>query len=263
MIDATDYTGQDGNLPWLCLRNEVTDATITASSAATGYDAEAVRGPQTYSQWSPASLPAWVRAEFATPSDATINYFAAYIADGGGCTFTAEYWDGATWQVIGFPATVAAGENACLLWILDVVPAGDIRLSVDGDTDALPPYVATLKAGMADFIPYCPPVGFSPSSLNPDDEYTNTFSRGGQVLGSELLSSRASETLNIDIMKPAWVRANWPTIRTLMRTEGVVFAWRPAVYQELIYGMVTGTPSVAYSQHTRMTMSFTVEGPAL
>lgn len=261
-VDSSDYTGSDGQKPWLCIRNEVTDSVITASSARANHAAEAVRGPQTYSGWSPLTLPAWVAAEFASPSDATINYVGMYIPDGGDCTYQAEYHNGVTWVAIGSPVFVASGERKAVLYILDTVPANAVRATVDGDTDSGFAYVATLKAGMADIFPYCPPVGFAPSFLNPDETYTNTFSEGGQILGSQMIRSQASESFSFDIMTPAWVRSVWTTIRPLIRTEGVFMAWRPESYpEELIYGMVTGSPAVRYASITRMSVAFTIEGP--
>jgi len=262
-IDSSDYTGTQGQKPWLCILNEVTDSVITASGALVGYEAEAIRGPQTYSAWAPPTLPAWVRAEFATPTDGQINYVMAYISDGGGCLFQPEYWSGSAWVAIGQPATVATGQRECLLWILDTVATDSVRLTVDGDSNSAQAYVATVKAGMATIMPYCPPVGYAPAYLNPMDTYTNTFSEGGQILGSQLISSMASEALSWSIMPPDWVRSVWTVIRPLMRTEGVCFAWRPVTYpQELIYGMVTGTPAVNYASHVRMGVSFTIEGPS-
>jgi hypothetical protein len=258
--DTTDYTGQDGDKPWLCVANEVTASTIEASSADAGFEAEAVRGPQTYSTWSPASLPAWVRATFPSSSEAPINYVLAYIADGGNCDFQPQRWDGATWTSIGSPLFVAIGEAACLLWIFNDLSPEAIRLHLSGGSEAV--YVATLKAGRATVIPYSPSVGYSPSALNPRDTYRTVRSQGGQVLGSILERSETEERLTFDNLTPDWVRANWPELLRLFRTEGVGFAWRPATYpDELVYGMVEGRPEVGYSSLTRMQAKLVIQGP--
>ena len=258
--DTTGYTGPNGNLPWLCVANEVTASTIDSSSADAGYEAEAVRGPQTYSAWSPSALPAWVRATFPASSEAVINYVLTYVTDGGNCEFQPERWDGVTWTPIGAPMFVAIGDASCLLWIFDDTPAEGLRLYVSGGSEAV--YVATLKTGRATVMPYCPPPGYGPSALNPTVFYRNVMSQGGQILGSILERSEAEEKLTFDNLTPAWVRANWPELLRLFRTEGVGFAWRPEAYpDELCYGMVTGRPTIEYSNLSRMKANFTIQGP--
>jgi hypothetical protein len=259
MTDLSNYTGRDGRKSWLCVDNVVSSSTVTASTTATGYDATAVKGPQTYSTWSPASMPAWVKAE-PQSSGALINYVACYLLDGEGCAVTPQHWDGMAWVDLGAPMVAASGEPDLLLWIFDAETVGDIRLTFSG---SFAPFVSVFKAGYALVMPYCLAPGYSPSALNPDDTYSNVFSEGGQILGAQLDAKRAVESLAFNNLAPNWVRLNWPTTRDKLRTEGVVFAWRPDSYPtEIMYGMVTGTPSVSYETHTRMALTLTLEGPA-
>ena len=256
----TGYTGTDGTLPRLCIKNEVTASTISTSTSATDHAAVAVVGPQTYTSWSPTALPAWVQALFVLSSEAQIDYVSARISDGNGCAFKPQYWTGAAWVDLGTAVTVAAGSAETLLWLFDVKSTDRVRLYVTGSTA---PFVANLKAGIATVMPIGLQPGYAPSSLNPTDEYANTISEGGQILGSALKRSTAIEQLQFQPLSPAWVRANWPTIRDLLRTEAVVFAWRPSAYpDEVIYGMVTGKPAATYVSHVRMSVSLTIEGPS-
>lgn len=259
--DTTDYTGPDGRRSWLCIANEVTAATIEASSEDAGFEAEAVRGPQTYSTWSPVSLPAWVRAVFVASSEAQIDYFGLYVAEGGGCSFACERWNGSAWVQVGATLYMGVGEAGPLLWIFDAVSAGQVRVYISGGSDSV--HVATMKAGLATVIPQGLQPGYAPSRLNPDDEFSNIMSHGGQILGSFLQKSEALESLTFNNLTPAWVRSEWQAIRPLFRTEGVFFAWWPEAYpDEVMYGMADGQPSVSYATHVRMVASVNLKGPA-
>jgi len=259
--DTTGYTGADGARSWLCVANEVTGATIEASTEDAGFEAEAVRGPQTYSSWSPSALPAWVRAVFVGSSEAQINYFGLYVAEGGGCTFACEYWNGAAWVQIGATMYMGVGESGPLLWIFDNKSASQVRAYISGGSNSV--HVATMKAGLATVMPQNLQPGYAPSYLNPDDEFSNVMSHGGQILGSFLQKSEATESLTFNNLTPAWVRSEWQAIRPLFRTEGVFFAWRPESYpDEVFYGMAEGKPTVSYATHIRMVASVTLKGPA-
>lgn len=259
--DTTGYTGADGNRSWLCIANEVTAATLEASGSDAGFEVEALRGPQTYSTWSPPSLPAWARAVFVASSEAQINYFGLYVAEGGGCTFAAQRWNGSSWVQIGATQYLGVGAAGVLLWIFDNVSAGQVRAYITGGSDGV--HIATMKAGLATVMPQNLQPGYSPSLLNPDDQFASIMSHGGQILGSFLQRSEAVESLTFNNLQPDWVRSEWRAIRPLFRTEGVFFAWRPEAYpDEVMYGMAEGTPSVSYATHSRLVASVNLKGPA-
>ena len=106
------------------------------------------------------------------------------------------------------------------------------------------------------------PVGFAPGRLNFEDEYTNTESASGQILGRALLRSGVTETVEIDAINRAWVDANWLTLRKLLRTQGAYVAWNPLLYpKEVIYGMASKSPNVSYSDPLYMAISLEFKGP--
>jgi len=261
MIDLTGYSGPDGYSSRLCVLNEVSQATLTASVNPAG--AVAVRSPLTYSTYSPGLVPVapiYVTAEFPGPKP--LDYVSLLVPEGGGATYTLQGWTGAAWVQVGAPLVVPEGQADLLLWLFDQVSYSKIQVEVKLATGE--PFLAVLKAGLETVLPQCLQPGWSPSWLNPKDDYTNVFSQGGQVLSSQLQSSLIEEKLDLQNLPPSWVRSTWPTLREAFRREGIVFAWRPSVYpDEVAYGMIEGTPQVVYQTHQRMSLSITLRGPAL
>ena len=253
------YTGADPWEPRLFILNRVKTATVTASTADTGHAATAVVGPQTYSTWSPLSFPAWVRAQLA--ASYSINFVAAYIADGGGCTFVAETWNGSAWVACG--TSVLVTTRTAVVWYFDARTTNDVRLYVTDVTGATQPYIANLKCGTASVCPVGIPSGFVPGSISPDNEYTNTMTNGGQILAAERIRSEMMQAVTLEKVEPAWVRSDFAVIAETMRTEGVYFAWNADDYpDELVYGMVDGKPQASYSSPTFMQASFSLRGPS-
>lgn len=255
-VEASTYTGTDLFYPRVCVLNEVTDATMSASTEAAGYEAVAARGPQTYNGWKPTAVTATLTATFS--GSKSINYVAIYVTDPQGCTFRPQTWNGSSYDNKG--ADVTLTEAGPVLWLIDSESKSRVRINVTGGTGM--PIIATMKAGLCTVMPMGMPTGFAPAYLNPQDDMRNVFSEGGQILGSQLISSMAKEDVSIDTVEASWVRTNWPTVRDAMRTEGVFFAWNPDDYpDELVYGGVVGAPRVEYTSNLYMRVAFSLEGP--
>lgn len=254
--EASTYTGTDLWLPRLCVADNVAAATMSYSTQATGYEAVAVQGPQTYTGWKPTAVTATLTATFS--GSVPVDYVGVFILDAQGCAFRPQYWNGSSYVNLGADITPSAA--GAVLWLFNSVSTSRIRLNVTGGTGN--PIVAVMKAGTATVFPVGMPTGFRPSYLNPDDTLSNVFSQGGQILGSQLVSSLATESVTIDTIEASWVRTNWPTVRDSLRTKGAFFAWNADDYpSELIYGGLSGVPSAEYSSNLYMRVSFTLEGP--
>lgn len=257
-INLTDSSNADWFYPRLLIAHQ--SGTVTASSTATGYTASAVSTPLTYTGWKGASLPDTLEIDFG--GNKTISYVAMYIKDKGtGATVEPEYWNGSAW--VSFGSSVSITKAGPYAWMrLTGVTASKVRLSVTGTTS---PQFAFIGAGAALKFECGIPPGFAPASLNQDDEFTNVFSEGGQVLGSQKLRSSAKQDISVDAVSPAWVATNWPSVRALMNTNGMFFAFNPKdAPDELIYGMRgKNAPSASYSSSQYMALSFSIEGPEI
>lgn len=257
-ITLTDSTNADWFYPRLCIAHET--ATVTASSTASGYTADAVKSPLTYTSWKANALTATL--ELAFSGSKTISYMACYIRDiGSGVTLTPQYWDGSAWQTYGTAVTLT--KAGPYVWMkITGTSTTKVRLSIAGTTA---PIIAVFCAGAATVFPCGIPPGFVPASLNQDDEFTNTFSEGGQILGTQKLRSIAKQDISMDAISPTWVATNWPSIRALMNRNGMFFAFNPKdSADELIYGgRGKNAPSASYSSTQYMALSFSIEGPEI
>jgi len=257
-ITLTDSSNTDWFYPRLLIAHQ--SGTVTASSTATGYTASAVSTPLTYTGWKGASLPDTIENDYG--SSKTIDYIACYVRDiGTSATIEPEYWNGSAW--VSFGAAVSITKAGPYAWMkLTGVSTAKTRLSVTGTTS---PVIAFICSGAATAFPCGIPPGFAPASLNQDDEFTNTFSEGGQILGSQKLRSSAKQSVSMDAISPSWVTTNWPTVRGLMNRNGMFFAFNPKdSADELIYGMRgKDSPSASYSSTQYMALSFTIEGPEI
>ena len=257
-ITLTSGTDADWFYPRLLIAHQ--SGTVTASSTANGYSASAVTSPLTYTAWKGDSLPDTLEIDFG--GNKTISYVAMYIKDKGtSATVEPEYWNGSAW--ISFGSSVSITKAGPYAWMrLTGVTASKVRLSVTGTTS---PQFAFIGAGAALKFECGIPPGFAPASLNQDDEFTNTFSEGGQILGSQKLRSSAKQSVSMDAISPSWVTTNWPTVRGLMNRNGMFFAFNPKdAADELIYGMRgKDSPSASYSSTQYMALSFTIEGPEI
>ncbi len=257
-INLTDSSNTDWFYPRLLIAHQ--SGTVTASSTATGYSASAITSPLTYTAWKGDSLPDTIENDYG--SSKTIDYIACYVRDiGTSATIKPEYWNGSAWVSFGTAVSITkAGPYAWMM--LTGVSTAKMRLSVTGTTS---PVIAFICSGAATAFPCGIPPGFAPASLNQDDEFTNTFSEGGQILGSQKLRSSAKQSVSMDAISPSWVTTNWPTVRGLMNSNGMFFSFNPKdAADELIYG-VRGkdSPSASYSSTQYMALSFSIEGPEI
>lgn len=257
-ITLTSGTDAEWFYPRLCIAHQ--SGTITASSTATGYSATAITTPQTYTAWKGDSLPDTIEIDFG--GNKTLSYVAMYIKEiGTGATVEPEYWNGSAW--VSFGTALSITKRGPIAWMkLSGVTGSKIRASVTGTTS---PQIAFMGAGDALKFECGIPPGFAPASLNQDDEFTNVFSEGGQVLGSQKLRSSAKQDISVDAVSPSWVATNWPSVRALMNTNGMFFAFNPKdAPDELIYGMRgKNAPSASYSSTQYMALSFSIEGPEI
>lgn len=257
-ITLTSGTDAEWFYPRLCIAHQ--SGTVTASSTATGYTASAVSSPLTYTGWKGASLPDTIENDYG--SSKTIDYIACYVRDiGTSATIEPEYWNGSAW--VSFGTAVSITKAGPYAWMkLTGVSNTKTRLSVTGTTA---PVIAFICSGAATAFPCGIPPGFAPASLNQDDEFTNVFSEGGQILGSQKLRSSAKQSVSMDAISPSWVSSNWPTVRGLMNRNGMFFAFNPKdAADELIYGMRgKDSPSASYSSTQYMALSFSIEGPEI
>ena len=246
---ATAITDANRFLPHLLIADEVRSATMTATNSSS--TSVAVQTMTTYSRWTP-TAGATITATFSGAK--AIDYAAIYVTASAG-TYTLEWYNGSAWAAIG--SALSRTGAGCVAWVFASVSASAIRIVCSST-----PSIAVFKAGSRTQIPVGIGVGYEPSLYNPTEKLTNTISVTGQILGTQIESARIEESLTFDVIDPDWIASNWMTIRNLMRTVGVFFAWNLKDFSEhVIYGAVVGDPSASFSQIDAMKVSVRLEGP--
>lgn len=246
---ATSITDANKFLPHLFISDEVKDATMSATNSSS--TAIAVQTMTTYSRWTP-SVGATITATFSGAK--SIDYAAIYVTASAG-TYTLEWYNGSSWTAIG--SALSRTGAGCVAWVFESVSALAIRIVCSST-----PSIAVFKAGARTQIPVGIGVGYEPSLYNPNEKLTGTISVTGQILGTQVESARIEELLTFDAIDPDWIASNWMTVRNLIRTVGVFFAWNLKDFSShVIYGAVVGDPSVSFSQVDAMKISLKLEGP--
>jgi len=246
---ATAISNADRFLPHLMISDEVKGATMSATNS--GSTAAAVQTLTTYSRWTP-TAGATITATFS--GSKSLNYAAIYVTTSAG-TYTLEWYNGISWTAIG--SALSRTGAGCLLWMFESVSASALRVVCSST-----PSIAVFKAGVRTQIPVGIGVGYEPSLFNPNEKMSNTTSVNGQILGTQVESSRIAESLTFDAIDPDWVGTNWPALRLLMRSVGVFLAWNLKDFSEhVVYGAVVGDPSASFSQVDAMKVSLKLEGP--
>ena len=246
---ATAITDANRFLPHLLIADEVRTATMTATNSSS--TSVAVQTMTTYSRWTP-TAGATITATFS--GSKSIDYAAIYVTASAG-TYTLEWYNGSAWAAIG--SALSRTGAGCVAWVFESVSASALRIVCSST-----PSIAVFKAGARTQIPVGIGVGYEPSLYNPTEKLTNTISVTGQILGTQIESARIEESLTFDVIDPDWIASNWMTIRNLMRTVGVFFAWNLKDFSEhVIYGAVVGDPSASFSQIDAMKLSMRLEGP--
>jgi len=246
---ATAISNADRFLPHLMISDEVKTATMSATNS--GSTAAAVQTLTTYSRWTP-TAGATITATFTGAK--SIDYAAIYVTASAG-TYTLEWYNGSAWAAIG--SALSRTGAGCLLWVFESVSASALRVVCSST-----PSIAVFKAGVRTQIPVGIGVGYEPSLFNPNEKLGNTTSVTGQILGTQIESARIEESLTFDVIDPDWIASNWMTIRSLMRTVGVFFAWNLKDFSEhVVYGAVVGDPVASFSQIDAMKVSMRLQGP--
>lgn len=246
---ATAVSNADRFLPHLMISDEVKGATMSATNSSS--TAAAVQTLTTYSRWTP-TAGATITATFS--GSKSLDYAAIYVTASAG-TYTLEWYNGSSWTAIG--SALSRTDAGCLLWVFESVSASALRVVCSST-----PSIAVFKAGVRTQIPVGIGVGYEPSLFNPNEKLGNTTSVNGQILGTQVESSRITESLTFDAIDPDWVGTNWPALRLLMRSVGVFFAWNLKDFPEHVaYGAVVGDPSASFSQVDAMKVSLKLEGP--
>ena len=244
------------NYPRIAYQNFVSSATLTASSAATGFAANNLKNPLTWNFWRPSSVTATM--EFNLGAVRTVDYcgIAAHNCGTKGNTITLEYWDGDSWVTID---THVPTDDSVILFLFDPILAQVFRLSISGGTA---PTISTVYMGQALVSQRSMYVGHTPITLNQKHVVRPQRSEGGQWLGRSVIRQAAQANIALKHLTAAWVRTYLEPFIESAVNYPFFFAWRPTEFPAEVGYCWTGDDIVPQNTGPRdlMSVAFTVDG---
>lgn len=243
--------------PRICV--EKITGTITASTEASGYAAARADSPLTHTPWQPTALPAWWQIDAGAAVDVDYCGIAGHNLGPVSASVQVQYsTDGASWNDAD-TAQVPAGTDP-VLFLFAAHTARYWRIYVTGVSA---PSISVIQVGKATFVPRGIAPRWAPGAWNPQDDYSNRASEGGQVLGRTLRRTGVRQPISIDLLTEEWADAHWSALLQALRDSGVFFARDPSNRpDELVYGMTDGPAELAYSRAPNwLTLTLELMGP--
>lgn len=226
--------------------------TITASSTAAGYFAEAPDNSLTYERWKPSSLPAsW---EYYHTSAAECDYccIGAHTLGTNGNTLQVQYWDGA-WQDL-IPATVIT-DNSDIFVIFPRQSRRRWRINI---TNGTAPLIGVVKFGLALQMERPLYGGHAPMEFARNVVLKMNESETGEFLGRSKYRTYNETNFSWSNLSASWIRQNWGTFQRATELEPFFIAWRPGGFSEVAFGRLMA-PAIPSNSGTRDLMSVEVQ----
>ena len=222
-------------------RNWLSGGTVTASTTAAGYFANAPMNTLTYEKWKPNALAAtW---QYTHTSAVYCDYccIGAHTMGTSGNSLQVQYYDGGWRDIIG---TVAITDNSDIFVIFNKLEHSRWRIRVSGGSA---PEIGVIKFGAA--LQMERPIfgGHAPITLARKTVLKTNESETGEFLGISKWSSYLETSYAWQNLTATWIRQNWPDLQRAVETDAFFIAWRPQTYGEVGFGRAAAVPIPANS----------------
>jgi hypothetical protein len=225
--------------------------TITASSE--GRPKELAVNGLTYDGWQPtAGGTSWIQV---TTGAGPVDYIGVAALDLRNGSIKPQYLSGSTWTDMG--AEVTQPQSGPIVWYFPRVMASEYRLLIQGSI--APPTLGVVMSGLAMVPDAGLPIGWQPPSLNLDEEYTNSISERGQLLGRQLKRFGASIDVSLEGITYPYARSTWQQFLMHARRRGFFFWWSFAGFAEVAYGGLSAK-SGRFIRPEALELGFRMEG---
>lgn len=200
----------------------------------------------------------WLACTIAEAAPASFMAIAGHSLNGGSAK--PQYFDGADWQDLA-TGIIPTGDGP-VVWEFGEQSAVAFRLYVTGAASAIS--IGTMQVGKTLKPTYGLPVGWKPPSLNPREEFTNSMTVGGQMLGRQVRRTGSAASFTLQYETYAFSRGEWQTFvqNTRLRPFFAWWTYPGSAYSEAIYG-ARGSVDGGFSTEQFVELSFAVEGTAL
>jgi len=213
--------------PTILYDNRLADATVAASTTASGYAAANVVDWRAYTWWKPTALPATLTVDCATAKAADYALVYGHTLFSAGCTV----------EVRGSTDNFGASD----VLVASLTPSSDDpffisfgsvsyrywRLRITGA--ATMPALAIVAIGARMELPTWLPQPFDPLGRKVDGQ--SNRNENGHALGRSIDFELWKQSIKLERVTWAWLRDTWlPAWRAHLRSSPFVFAWETTLY---------------------------------
>lgn len=230
------------------------NAAVTASSAAAGFPASAIRHALTYERWMPTVAPATLTIDAGAAVSADYVGIAAHTIGSTGATVTISYSEnGTSWAQV---LQVTPANDNSIMALFEPVLARYWRLQIDRVAE-----IGVVYIGRALVMQRSMYGGHSPGTLSRQTEIEPSRSVTGQFLGRSIVRQGFATPYQWSNLTAAWYRANFdPFVESALRNPFFI-AWRPDRFpDEVLYAWCNDDISPTnQGQRDLMQVGFSVE----
>jgi hypothetical protein len=215
---------------------------VSASTEASGFPADAVQRPDTYEFWKPTAISAWVRASFGSAKSFNAVGIAAHTLGSSACNVKAQHSaNGSVWSDAS--DVFAPSDDTAILLLFPQVSNSWFRLLIDSQqspSGSTMPTIGSIYVGNVLVMQRPVYSGVSPITLSRDTMLQRALSDGGQFVGQNIRRVGYKAALSFRHLTSAWYRANFDPFVEAARQYPFFCAWRPSDFpNENVYAWCT------------------------
>jgi hypothetical protein len=205
----------DGRLPrigWQTLTG-----TVTASTAATGYEASRAVAQETYDGWKPTALPA--RWEIQLADLEQCNYMGIAAHELAGYTIVPQRWTGAAWEDMA--AAQVVPDNGAIFWLFPTYERARYSLLISAGPGL--PVVGHIRFGVAMVVPRL--ATYTGDPLDEGEQVSLRFNQSetGELLGTIVEGNGLAFTVQIDHLSEEFRQGEWRAFKRYAERGGTFF----------------------------------------
>ena len=246
--------------------NWLSGGTVSVSTTATGYYADAPTNTLTYELWKPSALPAVWSYQHTTSAEVDYMCIAAHTLGSTGCNISVDYSadSGANWTEI--ISSISIPNDEPIFAIFEPVTGDYFRLNITGSTA---PTLGVVKFGKA--LQMQRPIfgGHAPIRTARQTILRSNYSETGEYLGRSKQRTYHQTKFDWQNLSAVWIGTHWPTLQRAVEAEPFWLAWRPERVQLttsqnpddwVVYGGVWSDAGVWYDSATWQDSATPVDG---
>lgn len=213
--------------PLVLWDNKVTAAGLSADSATTAGPVSNLANPDTVAGWVSGSTAEQLVTMTGLSGQSDCIGIARHNLGSAGVEVSVEGITAATspsWVEVFSGALLASDDPAMLVFESDYYTGLRLRLTPDGTA----PQAAVLFIGLGLRIERGIQPGFTPIVDGRDVDIVNGRSESGEFLGSIVVGSALSASVELKALSPSWYRTNMrPFVEAANNGASFFFAWNP------------------------------------